>query len=235
MKRTTFARKMLASGSAAIGLLIGAAAPAFAGGGYLQDAGFESPVVSGAVSFATGAQLGPCANGSPYTGADYKCWLDYAGQVDLVHNDYAMGGVKVVPNEGQQFLWLAGQRTISATGASAYYPGAVSQAVTVPAGSTRTLSFVYATMPVPGASSVLHLRVKSCTANGLNCTIRVDQYLSSTSTGNPASIGWKAVRYSIPVNTDQSLVQVQFESALAASPTAPATTGDPVVDNTTLL
>jgi hypothetical protein len=107
-------------------------------------------------------------------------------------------------------------------------PGEVQQATGVTPNTVPILKFSYATMPVTAtATSAVHLVAQACNANGLACVTRIDVVLSSTSTGNPANMGWQTFISRIPVNVDESLVKV----SVASSPgTVAPTTGDPAVD-----
>jgi hypothetical protein len=199
-----------------------AIAPAGAAVNLLKNASFEQPVVSGAVDMPAGATLGPCANGAPYPGPDYHCWLVGSSIARLVHDDYLIGGTAVKPKAGAQFVAL-----VATAGPAGYLPGEVQQATKVQPNTTPMIKLSYATMPTPGASSAVHLVVKACTVNGAACVTDIDTFLFSTSTGNPAKMGWKSFTAPVPVNVDEGLVEVSVASA--QDPHAPIP-GDPAID-----
>jgi len=224
MKHTNLIRKTLTAAAATAGLLTASAIPAFAGPQLLSNGGFEAPIVSGAVAFSTGSAVGTCANGAPYLGPDFNCW-SVRGMVTLIHNDYAINGVKVKPAAGAQFLELAGDTTSSATGGSIHVAGGVVQTVKATPNTTPTLIVKYATMPFVGAASTIKLTVTTCTSAGLACVQVASASLPSVSTGNPAIMGWKTYRVLVPVNVDMGLVRVQVEKSAQQT-----SVGDPVVD-----
>ena len=206
-----------------------ATAPAGALVNQLKDGSFEKPVVSGAVDVPAGGKIGTCANGAPYPGPDYHCWRVGSGIARIVHDDFLIGGVPVKPKAGAQFVALVGT---AADPAGGYVPGAMQQTTTVAASTTPTLKLAYATMPVTGTASGMHLVVKACTANGLACVTDVDVILGSVSTGKPNKMGWKTFIAPIPVNADEGVVQVSLSSVF--DPNTSGTSGDPAVDAVSL-
>ena len=220
MRRTRFATVALLAAGAIAAL---AAAPAGAAVNLLKNPSFETPVVAGAVDFPTGATLGPCANGAPYAGPDYHCWLVSGGIARVVHDDYLVGGVPVKPKAGHQFVSLVGM----SSPAGGYLPGEVQQATKVASFTTPIVKFSYATMPTLGTGSGVHIVVKACLTNGSACVTDLDTVLFSISTGNPAKMGWKTFTAPVPVNADEGLVEVFVASA--QNPNA-RIQGDPAID-----
>ncbi len=229
--RTTIV-KFLASSAAVTGLLGGAAG--IAGANSVGNPSFEAPVVSGAVGFSGPATLGSCLVAPP-TPLLTQCWTVMAGTPTVVHDDYSLFGVSIVPAHQHQFLWLPAATPVAgASVGDARVDQVVNLKITHRDGY-RKFSLRYATMPttVEGTQSLLHVRAVPCTQDMNVCLPQyaLDAVLPSTSTGTPAAMGWRSFKSKVFVNADMGVLQVTLERVGSGDPASPQPApGDPAVD-----
>jgi hypothetical protein len=206
-------RKLAAVIAVAAAVAITGVVPALAATNLLGDAGFEVPVVSGAVVEPVGSLLGHCVGAPPYGGPTH-CWQVTFATVRVIHDDYMTGGVSWEPWAGKQLVWL------SPLAAAANQGGTVMQVVPVQPNMKYRFHIWYGASPdtPAGTPAKLLITMKMCDPSGSTCPTVFTKMVTAASTADPAAIGWKLAKLAGYTNADEGLAEITVQTYPTGAP-----------------